>query len=177
MHLSIEARAKREKRSENVNSIIYVLAAVAIFLGGYHAHDYFHTCPLPEAPKVIAESETNVQTEVAYVPKTDKADIDVQIGKPELVVKVNGQETAVQKTDAEKYVFDKNKLSLQQTSKAELNIEVPVIDKTRRYTLGVGMSEDGLVGMVDFPISRKEYVGCWIAGNDDNVMGGLTIKF
>ena len=160
-----------------MNSIIYVLAAVAIFLGGYHAHDYFHTCPLPEAPKVIAESETNVQTEVAYVPKTDKADIDVQIGKPELLVKVNGQETAVQKTDAEKYVFDKNKLSLQQTSKAELNIEVPVIDKTRRYTLGVGISKDGMVGLLDFPISRKEYIGGWIAGNGDDVMCGLSVRF
>ena len=160
-----------------MNGIIYVLVAVVIFLGGYQTHDYLHSCPLPEAPKVIAETETKVQTEVAYVPKTDKADIDVQIGKPEILVKVNGQETTVQKLDTEKYVFDKNKLSLQQTSKAELNIEVPVIDKTRRYTLGVGISKDGLVGLVDFPISRKEYIGGWVAGNGDDVMCGLSVRF
>ena len=162
-----------------MNNIIYVLAAVAIFLGGYQTHDYLHSCPLPEAPKVIAESEANVQTEVAYVPKEqgEKTDIDLNLGKQELYVKVNGQETTVQKLDTEKYVFEKNKLSLQQTSKAELNIEVPVIDKTRRYTLGVGISKDGMVGLLDFPISRKEYIGGWVAGNEDNVMCGLSVRF
>ena len=162
-----------------MNGIVYVLAAVAIFMGGYHSHSYLHTCPLPEAPVIVAESKSNVQTELAYEPKAEagEADVDVKITKPELVVKVNGQETTVKKLDDEKYVFDKNKLTLSQTSRSELNIEVPVIDKTRRYSVGVGLSEDGLVGMVDFPISRKEYIGCWIAGNGDNVMGGLTIKF
>lgn len=162
-----------------MNGIVYVLAAVAIFMGGYHSHSYLHTCPLPEAPIVVAESKSNVQTELAYEPKAEagEADIDVQVGKPELVVKVNGQETTVQKLDAEKYVFDKNKLSLTQTSKAELNIEVPVIDKTRRWELGVGMSEDGMVGMLGFPISRKEYLGGWVAGNEDNVMCGLSVRF
>ena len=163
----------------SANGIIYLLAAAAIFMGGYHTHGYLHTCPLPEAPIVVAESKSNVQTELAYEPKAEagEADIDVQIAKPELIVKVNGQESTIQKMDDEKYVFDKNKLSLQQTSKAELNVEVPVIDKTRRYTLGVGISKDGMVGLLDFPISRKEYIGGWVAGNEDNVMWGLTIKF
>ena len=160
-----------------MNNIIYVLAAVAIFLGGYQTHDYLHSCPLPEAPKVIAETETKVQTEVAYVPKTDKADIDVQIGKPELLVKVNEREVIVPKADDEQYIFDKNKLSVKQTSRSELHISVPEVDKTRRYTLGIGYSKDGLVGLVDFPISRKEYIGGWVAGNGDDVMCGLSVRF
>ena len=118
-----------------------------------------------------------MQTEVAYVPKTDKADIDVQIGKPELLVKVNEREVIVPKADDEQYVFDKNKLSVKQTSRSELHISVPEVDKTRRYTLGIGMSKDGLVGLVDFPISRKEYIGGWVAGNGDDVMCGLSVRF
>lgn len=161
----------------NVNGFIYVLAAVAIFLGGYHSHDYFHTCPVPEAPVVIAESKSNVDTKLAYVPKTDKADIDIQIAKPELNVKVNDKEYTFQKEADESYVFDKNKLTLSQTSRSELHIAVPEIDKTRRYSIGVGMSKDGLVGLLDFPVSRKEYIGCWIAGNEDYQMAGLTIRF
>ena len=104
----------------------------------------------------------------------EKTDVDLNIGKQELAVKVNGKDFAIQKSDDEKYVFDKNKLQLTQTSRADLNITVPVIDKTKRWEIGIGVSKSGAVGMVGFPL--KNNIGGWIAGNNGNIMAGISIK-
>ena len=161
-----------------MNNIIYALAAVALFMAGYNTHNYLHTCPVSET-KIVTEYKDRVQTEVVYVPKAteEKADIDIKISKPELVVKVNEKEFTVQKADNEAYLFEKNKLSMTQTSNTDLNITVPVIDKTRRYSVGVGISKDGMVGLLNFPVSKREYIGGWVAGNSDIQMGGLTFNF
>lgn len=162
----------------NTNHIIYPLAAIAIFMAGYSTHSYLHICPVAE-PQIITEYKDRVQTEIVYVPKEtgEKADVDIKINKPELHVKVNDQDFTIHKADDEKYIFDKNKLSFTQTSRSELNIDVPVIDKTRRYTLGVGLSKDGMVGLLSFPVNRQRYVGGWIAGNGDYQMAGLSVMF
>lgn len=161
-----------------MNNIIYALAAVALFMAGYNTHNYLHTCPVAET-KIVTEYKDRVQTEIVYVPKAaeEKADIDIKINKPELVVKVNEKEFTVQKADNEAYLFEKNKLSMTQTSNTDLNITVPVIDKTRRYSVGVGLSKDGMVGLLNFPVSKREYIGGWVAGNSDIQMGGLTFNF
>lgn len=161
-----------------MNNIIYALAAVALFMAGYNTHNYLHTCPVAET-KIVTEYKDRVQTEVVYVPKAteEKADIDIKISKPELVVKVNEKEFTVQKADNEAYLFEKNKLSMTQTSNTDLNITVPVIDKTRRYSVGIGLSKDGMVGLLNFPVSKREYIGGWVAGNSDIQMGGLTFNF
>ena len=161
-----------------MNNIIYALAAVALFMAGYNTHNYLHTCPVAET-KIVTEYKDRVQTEIVYVPKAaeEKADIDIKINKPELVVKVNDKEFTVQKADNEAYLFEKNKLSMTQTSNTDLNITVPVIDKTRRYSVGVGLSKDGMVGLLNFPVSKREYIGGWVAGNSDIQMGGLTFNF
>lgn len=104
----------------------------------------------------------------------EKTDVDLNIGKQELAEKVNGKDFVIQKSDDEKYVFDKNKLQLTQTSRADLNITVPVIDKTKRWEIGIGASKDGVVGMVGFPI--KSNVGGWIAGRQGEVMVGVVVK-
>ena len=161
-----------------MNGIIYALAAVALFMAGYNTHNYLHTCPVAET-KIVTEYKDRVQTEIVYVPKAaeEKADIDIKINKPELVVKVNEKEFTVQKADNEAYLFEKNKLSMTQTSNTDLSITVPVIDKTRRYSVGVGLSKDGMVGLLNFPVSKREYIGGWVAGNSDIQMGGLTFNF
>lgn len=169
------------------NKILYTLAAVALFTSGYWLRGYLHTCPLAE-PEVITniEYKDRVKTEIAYVPKEtviykdgtavkENTDIDLQIGKPELNVKVNGKPFTVQKEEDERYIFDKNKLSLTQTSSADLHISVPTIDKTKRWEIGIGASKDGMAGLVGFPI--KGNVGGWVAGNKDYAMGGVTLKF
>ena len=161
-----------------MNGIIYALAAVALFMAGYNTHNYLHTCPVAET-KIVTEYKDRVQTEIVYVPKAaeEKADIDIKINKPELVVKVNEKEFTVQKADNEAYLFEKNKLSMTQTSNTDLSITVPVIDKTRRYSVGVGLSKDGMVGLLNFPVSKREYIGGWVAGNSDIQLGGLTFNF
>ena len=161
-----------------MNNIIYILAAIALFMGGYNAHDYLHTCPEAE-PVILTEYKDRIQTELKYAEKEadEKADIDIAVGKPVLNVKVNDKEFIVRKADDEQYVFEKNKLSLTQTSSTDLNITIPTVDKTRRYEIGIGVSKDGAVGLVGFPINSGNHLGGWVAGNEDNVMGGVSLKF
>ncbi|MBQ3113710.1 MAG: hypothetical protein IJC05_05030 [Phascolarctobacterium sp.] len=161
-----------------MNNIIYILAAIVLFMGGYNAHDYLHTCPEAK-PVILTEYKDRVQTELKYAEKEadEKADIDIAVGKPVLNVKVNDKEFIVRKADDEQYVFEKNKLSLTQTSSTDLNITIPTVDKTRRYEIGIGVSKDGAVGLVGFPINSSNHLGGWVAGNEDNVMGGVSLKF
>ena len=79
----------------NVNTIAYVLAALALFMSGYNAHGYLHTCPEAK-PVILTEYKDRVQTEVTYAEKEsgERADINISVGKPELNVKVNDKEFA-----------------------------------------------------------------------------------
>lgn len=170
---------------------LLTITAILLFTAGYFFRSWTHTCPDPKthACPVKIEYRDRVQTEIAYVPKetivyknaagetiTDQepTDVDVNIGKTELAVKVNGKDFTIVKTDDEKYFFDKNKLQLTQTSRAELQIAVPTVDKTKRWEIGVGVSKNGVAGLVGFPIRDK--MGGWIAGNKNVVMAGVTLK-
>ena len=102
--------------------------------------------------------------------------MDVTIPKQSLTVKVNGKEETFQKSDNEKYVLDKNKIALEQQSKASIDIKVPTIDNTRRWELGVGVDKHGQpAGMGGFPL--KGHVGGWVAGSKSTVMGGIKVHF
>lgn len=168
-----------------------ILAALCLFVLGYAVAGWLHDCPAPSR-EVVTEVEyvDRVKTEVAYVPKetivytdadgttrteTERTDIDMTIGKQELTVKVNGHEYDIEKATDEQYVFDQNKLTLTQTSAATLDINVPTIDKTRRWEIGIGWSKDGAVGLLGFPVRGD--VGGWIAGRSGNVMAGVNFKF
>lgn len=165
--------------------------AVFLFSFGFALSGWLHDCPTP-SPQIVTKVEyvDRVKTEVAYVPKetivytdaegnrrteTERTDIDMAIGKQELIVKVNGKEHAIEKATDEQYVFDKNKLTLTQTSAATLDINVPTIDKTRRWEIGIGWSKGGAVGLLGFPVRGD--VGGWIAGRSGNVMAGVNFKF
>lgn len=164
------------------NKIIVVVLCVISYVAGWGFRMLTHVCPTAEPEiKTEVKYEADTKTEVVYVPKyiyvdgsTEKTDVDVQIGKQELNVKVNGKEFEIKKTDDEKYIFDKNKLQLTQTSFAELNIKVPTIDKTKRWEIGIGRSKDGVAGLIGFPINNN--VGGWIAGSKGDVMVGVSLK-
>lgn len=170
---------------------LLTITAILLFAAGYFFRSWTHTCPDPAAHTcpVKIEYRDRVQTEIAYVPKetviyktitgetvtgTEATDVDVNIGKQELAVKVNGKDFAITKADDEQYIFDKNKLQLTQTSRADLQITVPTVDKTKRWEIGIGASKDGAVGLVGFPIRGN--VGGWIAGRHGDIMAGVTIK-
>ena len=173
------------------NKIIQIIAAVLIFAAGYGTNAWLHTCPEPEksAPTVGADTTTETKTEIVYVPKetiiykdadgqtvekTEDTDVEINIAKPDLKVKVNGQPFTIEKTDEEKYLFEKNKLQFNQSSSAAMEITVPTIDNTHRWEIGVGISDDGPVGLVGFPI--KKHMGGWIAGGSGHVMAGVSLK-
>lgn len=169
------------------NKIVRIIAAVALFAAGYWLRGYLHTCPTVE-PEIITKIEyrDRVQTEIAYVPKetviykdgssaVEKTDIDMQLGKPELNVKVNGQELTIEKAEDEKYIFDKNKLTVTQQSSADLNIKLPTIDKTRRWGVGIGAASRKPIYFVKAPL--KGNVGVWAAANKDDVLGGIVFEF
>ena len=173
------------------NAIFLIIAAVLAFAGGFALRGVLHTCPVADT-KVVTQVEyrDKVKTEIAYVPKEtviytaadgstksepEKTDIDVKLNKPVLNVKVNDKDFSVTKAENEQYLFDKNKLTLTQTSSTDLNIKIPVVDKTRRWGIGAGISKDGAVGVINFPL--KGNAGGWVAGRADNVMGGVMVRF
>lgn len=173
-----------------VEKALRLVAAACLFAAGFGLRAWLHNCPTPN-PEVVIKTEykDRVQTEIAYVPKEtiiykgaagetitaqEPTDVDVNIGKQVLAVKVNGKDFTVEKADDEKYIFDKNKLQLTQTSRAELQITVPTVDKTRRWEIGVGASKNGVAGLVGFPVRGN--MGGWIAGDKKTVMAGVTIK-
>lgn len=178
---------------KTTEAIILLSVVVASFICGAIFRDWQHECPVPEK-EIVTEYQTETKTEIAYVPKetiieryidadgnevtretTEKTDIDMQLGKQDINIKVNGKEVIVDKADNENFVFDKNKLTLDQTSQANINIEVPTIDKTKRWEIGVGLSNNGVAGMIGFPV--KENIGGWVAGDKDTAMGGVMIRF
>ena len=173
------------------NEIVLTIAAVLAFAGGFVLRGVLHTCPVADT-KVVTQVEyrDKVKTEIAYVPKEtviykaddgstksepEKTDVEVKLNKPVLNVKVNDKDFTVAKAENEQYLFDKNKLTLTQSSSTDLNIKIPVVDKTRRWGIGAGVSKDGAVGVISFPL--KGNAGGWVAGRADNVMGGVMVRF
>lgn len=130
-----------------------------------------------EVPVERVVTQTVTKTDVRYVAKKSAADpdVDIKIPKQELTVYVNGQKQTIRKADTEKYVFDQNKLQLEQYSKAVVDIKIPTIDKTRRWSIGIGVGKDGAVYMVRGPL--KGHIGAWVAGNKKAIMGGVSFDF
>ena len=172
----------RLQTSIRIKFFAYTIVCFVIgFLAGFSWRAINHKCPTPKAVQnesVTAETKTEKKTVVRYVEKESPkdADVDVTIPKQSLTVKVNGKEETFQKSDNEKYVLDKNKIALEQQSKASIDIKVPTIDNTRRWELGVGVDKHGHpAGMVGFPL--KGHVGGWVAGSKSTVMGGIKVHF
>ena len=151
------------------------------FLSGFSWRAMNHKCPVPKTTQnesVTAKTETETKTIVRYVEKESPqdADVDVTVPKQTLTVKVNGQAQTFKKSDNEQYILDKNKIALEQSSKATVDIKVPVVDETRKWELGVGVDKHGQpAGMVGFPV--KGHVGGWVAGSKSTVMGGIKVHF
>ena len=112
-----------------------------------------------EVPVVRETVKQETQTELVYVPKTiiteqyknpstgaletkqskEKTDVAVQVEKPVVSVKVNGQYYAFSLLEAETQKFDKGKISLQQQSTigVDLAIKPHVIDRSK--TVGIDL--------------------------------------
>lgn len=103
----------------------------------------------PPIIKEVVKTVTN--TEVAYVPKETVIYRDSKTGREltaqeidsmnlnvrpsDFYFTVNGKPQKFSKTDEERWVFDKNKLAINQTSTASVEIKVPIEDRTRRTAI------------------------------------------
>lgn len=160
----------------------YIAAVLAIFAAfGFGFYRGRVTAPARtvtvEKPVEKVVTQTKTVTDVRYVPKPAPSapDVDIRIPKQEIKVAVNGKQQTIRKADTEKYVFDEGQLRLEQSSKASLDITVPVIDKTRRWSIGIGASKHGAAYMLRAPV--KGHVGAWAAGDRRIIMGGLSFDF
>ena len=172
----------------NSNAIKGIIVAILAFMLGFAVCYTFwpRTVTVVEyKDKVIqGAAKTITNTEIVYVPKVvdssgqqEKTDLQVDIAKTDLNVKINGKDAVISKADDEQYLFEKNKIALQQSSKAEVNINVPVIDNTKYWGLGVGYGKNGVAGTVDFPINRKSAVGGWFYGDKVTAAAGVKFRF
>lgn len=163
-----------------------VCVCLLCFVGGCLAGEHYaarETITVTKEKPVYVQGETVTKTEIAYVPKTvvngkkEKTDLQADIGKTDFVVRVNGEEQTFAKAEDERFVFDKNKLTLDQTSKVTLDVTVPTVDKTKRWAVGVGYGNDGMAYTVDFPIGKSDTVGGWVYRDNDSTAVGVKMKF
>lgn len=161
----------RNKIIAVVLGVIYtgaVVAATWCCIGRSHRQG-------PQPPQVTLQAEQKTAAKIDYTPKASPEDPDVEITVPKqtLKVSVNGHQQTIHKTDAERYVLDKNKMTYEQTSSTVLDLKIPT--DTRRWTLGIGAGKNGAAAMLKFPV--KKNIGGWIAGDKKNIVGGIAINF
>ena len=145
----------------------YVIIAFLAFGIGWQVKPSQTVVQTIDRPVVHEQIVTKTQTQVEYVPKVvyvdngtttlEKTDLEIKSPKTELYVTVNGKPAVITKTDDEQFIFDKNKLQVNNTSSASIAIEIPVvtIDKTRDWQLGAMVGTDGLSAIGGY----KNYIG------------------
>lgn len=193
---------------EHIKKILpYVLAVmVGTWAGFYIGTQYYPRIETRterieiEKPVIVQGAATTVkETEIAYVPKEtitvkyidaatgqkvtgmtkEKTDLDANIGKMEFNVRLNGKEIPFTKADNEEYLFEKNKIALNQSSMItfDAKIEPYIIDRTKRWGIGVGYGKNGIAYKLDFPMGNSNYFGGWAYKDNESKAGGLMFRF
>lgn len=184
----------------------FCILAIGLFVGFYIGTQYY---PRIDTKTVTVEKEKPIyiegkitgetETQIAYVPKEtiieryidaetgkevtkeslEKTDLNANVGKTEFNVNLNGKDVRFTKTDDEKYVFDKNKVVLNQTSTITFDATVTpqVTDNTKRWGIGVGYGTNGTAYTVDFPVDNSNHLNGWVYKDDESKTVGLKIKF
>lgn len=159
-----------------------ILLCLLCFLCGCLAGDYYavrETITVEKEKPVYVKGETVTKTEIVYVPKEkgERADMVADIGKQDFTVRVNGQEQTFVKAEDERFVFDKNKIAVEQTSRIAFDVAVPTVDKTKRWAVGCGLTDDKKAAYtLDFPVGENERIGGWVYHGDETAVG-VKIKF
>lgn len=156
----------------------YILVFILGFIAGYFFCQKTTEPETIDAPSIVkTEYKTQTKTEVVYVPKDngEKTDVEVNANKPDLNIKVNGKEAVFNKEYNENYLFERNKLVVDQQSKSSINIEVPTIDKTKRFGVGVGFGNNGVSYNIKIPVSKK--LDGWGYKDSNTTALGVMIGF
>lgn len=152
-----------------------------------------------EKPTIVkGEVITQTDTKIQYVPKEtinykyinnqgkevtesklENTDLQANIGKKKFNINLNGQPVEFTKAENEKYVFDKNKVQLDQESTVTFNATVSptIIDKTKNWGIGVGYSNEGTAYTIDFPVGGNNNIGGWVYKDNKNKSAGIKVKF
>lgn len=185
----------------------FCILVIGLFVGFYIGTQYYpridtKTVTIEKEKPIYIEgkSTTDTKTRIAYVPKEtiieryidaetgkevtkeslEKTDLDATIGKTEFNVKLNGKDVQFRKSDDEQFIFDKNKVALNQTSTITFDATVSpmVIDNTKRWGVGIGYASNngGVAYKLDFPIGNNNWGG-WAYKDDDRKSGGLSLRF
>ena len=112
--------------------------------------------------------------------ETIPADVDIDTGKQDLKVAVNGKAVDIQKKEDEQYIFDKGQLKVKQDTTASLNIHIDPIkeDHTKRYSIGAGVNDDGKPAFVlTAPITKNKPIDGWAYHDSDHNSIGVMIRF
>ena len=170
--------------SNNVKLIIYEIGLVlfvllACFGVGYGLGYYKGYKNGLAGQKVIAvqgKTVTQTVTKIVYQEKTPtrSADINANFGKQDFSIQVNGQTVTFNKSEDERFMFEKNQLQLDQTSKVAFEVKVAPIDITKHYGIGIGYS-DGLELIFTAPISPL--IDAYIHGNQNAFGVGAMFRF
>jgi hypothetical protein len=135
-----------------------ILVFLIIFsLGFSFCYWLFPRTIIKEIPKekiVVVKGESSTQTIIQYVPKEDgeNTDVEVNIPKPEINVKVNDKEYVFVSNFNEQNIFDNGKLVLNQSSQFDLNIKLP--EAERIFELGGYIGTNSFGGTAVIP--RKD---------------------
>ena len=135
---------------------------LAFFLGGLCVYTFgprqentiVQNNTIREKPVYITGSTTaGSKTEVVYVPKEsvtvtnsdgstsvvrEQTDVELNSTQPAVTLKVNGEQMRMSLLPGESKKFEDGKLVLNQSTEANIKLEIPVIDKTRKNAVSYG---------------------------------------
>lgn len=108
---------------------------------------------------ITGSTTTGNRTEVAYVPKEsvtvtnsdgstriarERTDVELNAAQPNVTLKVNGEQIHIPLLSGESKKFEAGKLVLNQSTAADIKLEIPVIDKTRKNAVSYGFNSRSL---------------------------------
>nr|DAQ67098.1 MAG TPA: hypothetical protein [Caudoviricetes sp.] len=141
---------------------------LAFFLGGLCVYTFgprqentiVQNNTIREKPVYITGSTTaGSKTEVVYVPKEsvtvtnsdgstsvvrEQTDVELNSTQPAVTLKVNGEQMRMSLLPGESKKFEAGKLVLNQSTEANIKLEIPVIDKTRKNAVSYGFNSRSL---------------------------------
>lgn len=141
---------------------------LAFFLGGLCVYTFgprqentiVQNNTIREKPVYITGSTTSgSKTEVVYVPKEsvtvtnsdgstsvvrEQTDVELNSTQPAVTLKVNGEQMRMSLLPGESKKFEDGKLVLNQSTEANIKLEIPVIDKTRKNAVSYGFNSRSL---------------------------------
>lgn len=138
--------------------------------------------------------ETNQKTEVAYIPKENQNDVDVQLtdNSPKITASYNGKTYEFDSVENESSKFEKGKLVVEKQSEVKIDVSEIVNEQmsimsesireserkkqlnASRIGVGVGFTENSQMAGLKYENNRIEYFGFKrISGSGDDYFIGV----